>query len=46
VIALDTNVLVRFVVADDAEQAARAKTLVAKATADGEKLFVSDFVRP
>jgi len=44
VIALDTNVLVRFVVADDAEQAARAKALVAKATADGEQLFVSDLV--
>ncbi|HEY6004036.1 MAG TPA: type II toxin-antitoxin system VapC family toxin [Anaeromyxobacter sp.] len=43
-IALDTNVLVRFVVADDPEQAARAKALVAKATAEGEKLFVSDLV--
>ena len=43
-IALDTNVLVRFVVADDAEQAARAKALVARATADGEQLFVSDLV--
>jgi predicted nucleic-acid-binding protein len=44
VIALDTNVLVRFVVADDAEQAARAKALVARATAQGEALFVSDVV--
>ena len=43
-IALDTNVLVRFVVADDPEQAARAKGLVAKATAEGETLFVSDLV--
>lgn len=41
-IALDTNVIVRFVVADDAEQSARAKAFVAKATAGGEKLFVSD----
>lgn len=43
-IALDTNVLVRFVVADDAEQAARAKALVVKATSGDQKLFVSDVV--
>lgn len=41
---LDTNVLVRFVVADDPEQADRAKALVARAAASGESLFVSDVV--
>lgn len=43
-IALDTGVLVRFVVADDAEQASRAKALVARADSRGEALFVSDVV--
>lgn len=43
-IALDTNVLVRFVVADDAAQATRARALVDGATERGEVLFVSDVV--
>ncbi len=43
-IALDTNVLVRFVVADDAQQGERARALIAKAVAREEKLFVSDLV--
>jgi predicted nucleic-acid-binding protein len=44
VIALDTNVLVRFLVADDAGQAARARAVVARADREGEPLFVSDLV--
>lgn len=43
-IALDTNVLVRFVVADDAQQSARARALVERAESEGEALFVSDVV--
>jgi predicted nucleic-acid-binding protein len=34
VIAIDTNVLVRYLTADDPEQLARARTLFAKLTAD------------
>ncbi len=41
---LDTNVLVRFVVADDPAQAARARALVVRADESGEALFVSDVV--
>jgi predicted nucleic-acid-binding protein len=44
VIGLDTNVLVRFVVADDAAQAERARSFVAGADARGEDLFVPDVV--
>jgi len=44
VIALDTNVLVRYVVEDDARQAARAASLIEGAIAAGESLFVSDVV--
>jgi len=44
VIALDTNVLVRFVVADDAQQASRARALVERTESAGEALFVSDVV--
>lgn len=43
-IALDTNVLVRFVVADDAAQAAQAKALVARVVGQGGSLYVSDVV--
>jgi predicted nucleic-acid-binding protein len=44
VIALDTNVLVRFIVEDDKIQGARASRLVRGATERGEPLFVSDIV--
>ncbi len=43
-IGLDTNVLVRFLVEDDREQAARARALVQQTIARGEPLFVSDVV--
>jgi predicted nucleic-acid-binding protein len=43
-IALDTNVLVRFLVDDDKAQSARAARFVAKAIATDEPLFVSDVV--
>jgi len=42
--ALDTNVLVRFLVADDEVQSARAAKLVSRAIRDGDRLFVSDVV--
>jgi len=41
---LDTNVVVRFLVDDDAAQAARARALVRQAIEDGGALFVSDIV--
>jgi predicted nucleic-acid-binding protein len=44
VIALDTNVLVRFLVEDDAKQAAAAAALIDRVVADGDTLFVSDVV--
>jgi predicted nucleic-acid-binding protein len=40
VIALDTNVLVRFLVDDDAAQGARARRLLERAVADGSPVFV------
>lgn len=43
-IALDTNVLVRFLVADDKAQSARAARLIGRAVARDETLFVSDIV--
>lgn len=43
-IALDTNVLVRYLVEDDAKQTALAAALIDRAIADGEPLFVSDIV--
>jgi predicted nucleic-acid-binding protein len=43
-IALDTNVLVRFLVEDDKAQSAKAASLVEKAAARDETLFVSDVV--
>jgi predicted nucleic-acid-binding protein len=43
-IALDTNVLVRFLVEDDAVQAAKATALIEQATSDNTTLFISDIV--
>ena len=43
-IALDTNVLVRYVVEDDERQSAQAAALIDRAIASDESLFVSDVV--
>lgn len=43
-IALDTNVLVRFLVVDDEAQAAQATSLIEQAIADDAALFISDVV--
>ena len=43
-IALDTNVLVRFLVEDDATQTKRAKASIRKAQANGATCYVSDIV--
>jgi predicted nucleic-acid-binding protein len=43
-IALDTNVLVRFLVEDDKQQTARAARVIQGATERDESLFVSDIV--
>lgn len=43
-IALDTNVLVRYVVDDDARQGAQAAALIHRAIDHHESLFVSDVV--
>ncbi len=43
-IALDTNVLVRYLVKDDAKQTALAAALIDRAIAADEPLFVSDIV--
>ena len=43
-IGLHTNVLVRFIVEDDARQTARAAALIERVVAAGESLFVSDVV--
>ena len=43
-IALDTNVLVRYLVEDDAKQSAAAAALIDRVIADDETLFVSDVV--
>jgi predicted nucleic-acid-binding protein len=43
-IALDTNVLVRFLVEDDESQTAKATALFEQAIADGTALFISDVV--
>ncbi len=42
--ALDTNVLVRFLVEDDPDQTAAAKQLLKASKDSGETLFVSDVV--
>src|SRR5471030_297352 len=44
VIALDTNVLVRYIVEDDAKQTALAAALIDRAIAEDDVLFVSDVV--
>jgi len=43
-IALDTNVLMRFLVEDDKAQSGRAARFVAKAIARDDPLFISDVV--
>lgn len=43
-IALDTNVLVRFLVRDDDAQAERARCVLEHATQAGEACFISDVV--
>lgn len=43
-IALDTNVLVRYLVEDDVKQTTVAAALIERAIADDESLFVSDVV--
>ena len=43
-IALDTNVLVRYIVEDDAKQTAAAAALIERAVRRNEFLFVSDVV--
>jgi len=43
-IALDTNVLVRFLVEDDAAQTAKATALIERTVSDGATLFISDVV--
>lgn len=43
-IALDTNVLVRFLVQDDERQARRAKALVDRVARTDDRAFVSDIV--
>ena len=42
--ALDTNVLVRFLVEDDKMQGARAAKLIRRAVAEARPLYVSDIV--
>jgi predicted nucleic-acid-binding protein len=44
VIALDTDVLVRYLVEDDAKQTALAAALIERSIADDESLYVSDVV--
>lgn len=43
-IALDTNVLVRYLIADDEEQSPRARALISKAADRGEPMYVSHLV--
>jgi len=43
-IALDTNVIVRFLVEDDRRQASRARSLIRNATTSKTPLYVSDIV--
>lgn len=43
-IALDTNVLVRFLVEDDEKQTRRVVRLIERAQKRGESLFISDIV--
>jgi predicted nucleic-acid-binding protein len=41
---LDTNVLVRYITSDDAEQTQRAKEIIERAEDDGERLHVNTIV--
>jgi len=43
-IGVDTNVLVRYIVEDDAEQTKRADALFRRALAKGEMIFISEVV--
>lgn len=43
-IALDTNVLVRYLVADEPSQARRAQTIIAAARSAGESILLPDVV--
>lgn len=43
-IGVDTNVVVRYLVEDDAEQTKRAEALFRRAAAKGETIFVSEVV--
>lgn len=43
-IGLDTNVLVRYLMADDEDQSARARALIESAADRGEPLFISHVV--
>ena len=43
-IGLDTNVLARFLVADDEAQAARARSYIERAITEGETLFINRIV--
>lgn len=43
-VGLDTNVLVRFLVEDDARQSAAAAALIDRAVSRGDALFISDVV--
>jgi predicted nucleic-acid-binding protein len=42
--AIDTNVLVRFLVGDDPDQASRAASVFARAALEGERLFIPQIV--
>jgi predicted nucleic-acid-binding protein len=44
VIALDTNILVRFLVEDDADQAEQARALLQRAVDTNSRCYVSDIV--
>lgn len=43
-IALDTNVLVRYLVEDDPKQSAAAARAIERATARGEEIFIGQIV--
>ncbi len=43
-IALDTNVLVRFLVEDDVRQSEQAASLIERAVSSGDALFISEVV--
>ena len=43
-IALDTNLLVRFLVVDDEKQSKKAKKMIEGAVSRGEQLYVSEIV--